>query len=128
MILSFRNEEPARHRKGQKECGKGISGGIFGPWCRAKAARILARLDIAREPKDMALPGWRLSPLKGQTDIGAEGPLFQQRWAVCRAVILGVTRRKKVHSEIGRYLFHDLRFDVARFLLKTVCTNPQGIV
>ena len=30
----------------------------------------------------MALPGWRLSPLKGQTDIGAEGPLFQQRWAV----------------------------------------------
>ena len=82
MILSFRNEEPARHRKGQKECGKGISGGIFGPWCRAKAARILARLDIAREPKDMALPGWRLSPLNGQTDIGAEGPLFQQRWAV----------------------------------------------
>ena len=31
----------------------------------AKLERILARLDEAREPSDMELPGFRLHPLKG---------------------------------------------------------------
>ncbi|MDQ2764770.1 MAG: type II toxin-antitoxin system RelE/ParE family toxin [Pseudomonadota bacterium] len=31
-----------------------------------KIERILARLDQASEPDHMALPGWRLHPLKGE--------------------------------------------------------------
>ena len=30
-----------------------------------KVARILARLDVAQNPQDMALPGYRLHPLQG---------------------------------------------------------------
>jgi proteic killer suppression protein len=32
----------------------------------ARLERILARLDVASEPGDMALPGFRLHPLKGE--------------------------------------------------------------
>jgi toxin HigB-1 len=31
-----------------------------------KIRRILARLDEARTPRDMALPGYRLHPMKGE--------------------------------------------------------------
>jgi proteic killer suppression protein len=31
----------------------------------ARLARQLQRLDVARRPQDMNIPGWRLHPLKG---------------------------------------------------------------
>ena len=35
------------------------------PGLIAKVERVLARLDVAANPEDMNLPGWRLHPLKG---------------------------------------------------------------
>ena len=39
----------------------------------AKLARQLQRLDVARRPQDMNIPGWRLHPLKGE---------FKGHWSV----------------------------------------------
>ena len=36
------------------------------PQHAAKLRRILARLDVASQPDDVDLPGWRLHPLKGK--------------------------------------------------------------
>ena len=61
MILSFKHEGLAWLHRRKEDRARGPSG----PWFGAKGARILARLDIAREPNHMDLPGWSLQPLKG---------------------------------------------------------------
>jgi len=46
-----------------------------------KLRRILARLDIARVPQDLDLPGYRLHPLKGDLK-GFWAVTVQANWRV----------------------------------------------
>jgi proteic killer suppression protein len=62
MILSFRHKGLSQLYERQKD----RTAHVARAWTRAKGARILARLDIAREPAHMDLPGWSLHPLRGQ--------------------------------------------------------------
>ena len=66
MILGF------RHRGLERLYEKGDRRRIPSQYV-AKVERILARLDVATEPRNMDLPGYRLHPLSGQ---------FQGFWAV----------------------------------------------
>ena len=62
MILSFRHKGLERlYEKGDRR--------RIPPEYAAKVERILARLDVATEPRNMDLPGYRLHPLRG----GLEG-------------------------------------------------------
>ena len=62
MILSVQHKGLRRLHTGKgPRC-------LFEPWFRAKVARIFARLDIAREPDHMALPGWSLQPIRGPVE------------------------------------------------------------
>jgi len=47
----------------------------------AKLKRILARLEQAAQPSDLALPGWRLHPLKGRLG-GFWSVTVQANWRV----------------------------------------------
>jgi proteic killer suppression protein len=59
LIVSFRHNGLARlYEHGS---ARGLS-----PALVPKIERILARLDVALDPGQMNLPGWRLHPLKGQ--------------------------------------------------------------
>ena len=66
MILGF------RHRGLERLYEKGDRRRIPSQYV-ANVERILARLDVATEPRNMDLPGYRLHPLSGQ---------FQGFWAV----------------------------------------------
>ena len=59
MIESFRHK--GLKRLYEKDEGKGVP-----PELADKVARILARLDVAKTPEQMDLPGLRLHPLKGE--------------------------------------------------------------
>ncbi len=59
MIRSF------RHRGLKMLCRRDRASGV-NPKHADKLKRILARLEIAVQPKDLDLPGWRLHPLKGE--------------------------------------------------------------
>lgn len=61
MIESFRHKGLEQLWTGERD----DTADAARAWCTAKEARILARLDIAREPAQMDLPGWSLSSLKG---------------------------------------------------------------
>ena len=66
MIKSF------RHRGIEALFATGSKAGVLS--AHAKRLHLqLARLDAAKSPDDMALPGWRLHPLKGE---------MKGRWAV----------------------------------------------
>jgi len=56
--------ESFRHKGLKRLYEKGERRGIR-PDLVSKVERVLARLDEATEPGHMALPGWRLHPLKG---------------------------------------------------------------
>ncbi len=58
MIRNF------RHRGLKRLYEKGDRSGIK-PDHLKRLKDILARLEVALRPEDMALPGWRLHPLKG---------------------------------------------------------------
>lgn len=58
MIRSF------RHKGVERFFLKGSKAGIQSAHA-AKLARQLQRLDVARQPQDMKLPGWKLHALKG---------------------------------------------------------------
>ena len=58
MIKSF------RHRGVERFFSSGSLAGIQ-PKHAARLRLQLGRLDAARSPRDMDLPGWRLHPLKG---------------------------------------------------------------
>lgn len=58
MIKSF------RHRGVERFFSTGSLAGIQ-PKHAARLRLQLGRLDAARSPRDMDLPGWRLHPLKG---------------------------------------------------------------
>ncbi|MEC9347925.1 MAG: type II toxin-antitoxin system RelE/ParE family toxin [Pseudomonadota bacterium] len=58
MIRSIRH-------KGLKLLYEDDDGRRLAPEQRDRIGRILARLDQAREPADMDVPGFRLHPLKG---------------------------------------------------------------
>ena len=58
MIVSFRHKALERlYETGER---RGVP-----PTFVNKIGRILARLDVAAEPTDMNLPGYRLHPLAG---------------------------------------------------------------
>ena len=54
-----------RHKGVERFFLKGTKAGIQAAQA-AKLARQLQRLDVARRPQDMNVPGWRLHPLKGE--------------------------------------------------------------
>jgi proteic killer suppression protein len=58
MIRSFRHK--GLKRLHEDDDARGLNAGHV-----EKLRRILARLDIARVPQDLDLPGYRLHPLKG---------------------------------------------------------------
>ena len=58
MIKTF------RHKGVERFFLSGTKAGIQAPHA-ARLARQLQRLDVARRPQDMNIPGWRLHPLKG---------------------------------------------------------------
>jgi proteic killer suppression protein len=58
MIVSFRHKGLQRFY--ESNARKGVPSELS-----PKIARILARLDVAKAPGQMDLPGWRLQPLKG---------------------------------------------------------------
>ena len=58
MILSF------KHKGLEKFYLTGSKAGIQ-PHHAAKLARLLARLDCAKTPQDMNIPGWNLHALSG---------------------------------------------------------------
>jgi proteic killer suppression protein len=64
MILSFRHKGLSQLYERKKDNARGAARA----WLRLKGARVLARLDIAREPGHMNLPGWSLSPLRGRME------------------------------------------------------------
>lgn len=61
MIKSF------RHKGIERFFLKGTKSGIQATHA-AKLARQLQRLNVARRPEDMNLPGWRLHALRGNLD------------------------------------------------------------
>lgn len=58
MIKTF------RHKGVERFFLSGTKAGIQAAHA-TRLARQLQRLDVARRPQDMNLPGWRLHPLKG---------------------------------------------------------------
>jgi proteic killer suppression protein len=58
MIKSF------RHKGVERFFLKGIKSGIRSAHA-PKLARQLQRLDVAQQPQDMNIPGWKLHALKG---------------------------------------------------------------
>ena len=58
MIKTF------RHKGVERFFLSGTKAGIQSAHA-ARLARQLQRLDVARRPQDMNIPGWRLHPLKG---------------------------------------------------------------
>ena len=59
MILGFRHRGLARlYERGDRR--------RIPPEHADKIERILARLDVAEQPSDMDLPGYRLHPLRGE--------------------------------------------------------------
>ncbi len=66
MIRSF------RHKGVERFFLEGTRAGIQAAHA-AKLARQLQRLDVARRPQDMNIPGWRLHPLRGE---------FKGHWSV----------------------------------------------
>ena len=61
MIKSF------RHKGIERFFLKGTKSGIQATHA-AKLSRQLQRLNVARRPEDMNLPGWRLHALRGNLD------------------------------------------------------------
>jgi proteic killer suppression protein len=61
-----------RHKGVRSFFRRGTRAGIQGAHA-AKLARQLQRLDVARRPQDMNVPGWKLHPLKGN---------LKGRWSV----------------------------------------------
>lgn len=61
-----------RHKGVERFFLKGTKAGIQAAHA-AELARQLQRLDVARRPQDMNVPGWKLHPLKGKSG---------GRWAV----------------------------------------------
>lgn len=53
-----------RHKGVERFFLKGTKSGIQAAHA-ARLARQLQRLDVARRPQDMNVPGWKLHPLKG---------------------------------------------------------------
>lgn len=74
MIRSF------RHR-GLRRLYETGSGRSIAPSLAPRVSRILARLDIARSPGDMSLPGWRLHPLKGD-QLGSWSVWVSANWRI----------------------------------------------
>jgi proteic killer suppression protein len=66
VITSF------RHKGVERYFLKGTKAGIQADHA-ARLGRQLQRLDAARRPQDMNVPGWKLHPLKGES---------KGRWAV----------------------------------------------
>lgn len=61
MILNFRHRGLALlYERGDRR--------RIPPEFADKVERILARLDVATQPSDMDLPGYRLHPLRGEMD------------------------------------------------------------
>ena len=54
-----------RHKGVERFFLKGTKSGIQAAHA-ARLARQLQRLDVARRPQDMNVPGWKLHPLKGE--------------------------------------------------------------
>lgn len=61
-----------RHKGVERFFLKGTKAGIRAAHA-AKLARQLQRLQVARRPQDMDVPGWKLHPLKGEQE---------EHWAV----------------------------------------------
>jgi proteic killer suppression protein len=59
MIINFRHK--GLKRLYERNERKGVPSELA-----PKVARMLARLDVAKAPGQMDLPGWRLHPLKGE--------------------------------------------------------------
>jgi proteic killer suppression protein len=77
MILSFRHKGLARLYTRKKDTTVDVPN----PWFMAKGERVLARLDIAREPMHMDLPGWSLQPLNGQME-GLWSVVLSGNWRI----------------------------------------------
>jgi proteic killer suppression protein len=63
MIKSF------RHKGVQRFFETGSTSGIQATHAQ-RLRRQLAQLDVATNPQDMNIPGWRLHPLKGKSLAG----------------------------------------------------------
>jgi toxin HigB-1 len=74
MIRSFRHK--GLKRLHEDDDARGLNAGHV-----EKLRRILARLDIARVPQDLDLPGYRLHPLKGDLK-GFWAVMVQANWRV----------------------------------------------
>ena len=74
MIRSFRHK--GLKRLHEDEDTRSLNAGHI-----EKLRRILARLDIARVPQDLDLPGYRLHPLKGDLK-GFWAVTVQANWRV----------------------------------------------
>ena len=58
-----------RHKSVQAFFEKGSKAGIQAAHAY-RLGRQLVRLNVARKPEDMNVPGWKLHPLKGQLKVG----------------------------------------------------------
>ncbi|WP_439257953.1 type II toxin-antitoxin system RelE/ParE family toxin [Lonepinella sp. BR2271] len=88
MILSF------KHKGLEKFYLTGSKAGIQSQHS-AKISRILARLDSAKVPQDMNVPGWNLHPLMGN---------LQNHWSVKVNGNWRITfRLENGHAEIVDY-------------------------
>ena len=74
MIRSFRHK--GLKRLHEDDDARGLNAGHV-----EKLRRILGRLDIARVPQDLDLPGYRLHPLKGDLK-GFWAVTVQANWRV----------------------------------------------
>ena len=74
MIRSFRHK--GLKRLHEDDDARGLSAGHV-----EKLRRVLGRLDIARVPQDLDLPGYRLHPLKGDLK-GFWAVTVQANWRV----------------------------------------------
>jgi proteic killer suppression protein len=74
MIRSFRHK--GLKRLYEDDDARGLNAGHA-----EKLRRILARLDIAKAPQDLDLPGYRLHPLKGDRK-GFWGVTVPANWRV----------------------------------------------
>ena len=74
MIRSFRHK--GLKRLHEDDDARGLNAGHV-----EKVRRILGRLDIARAPQDLDLPGYRLHPLKGDLK-GFWAVTVQANWRV----------------------------------------------
>lgn len=81
MIKSFRHKGlKALYEKGQT---KGVQQDHV-----PKLGRVLSRLDVANDIKDMDVPGWRLHPLKG-ADKGMWSVWINGNWRLTFELIDG---------------------------------------